>query len=135
MLIIFYNHINKVKSTLLLCYSAEKYRVIRAIVIWSLWSARTNRKYFISEYDQYIYGIQIQLLYNLSREDDNDIKVFTQLTTIVPHDWNYNCFTIYLCEVVIKDRNILFAYLNIEKDDPVEDIWGINIIYKESTPK
>ena len=32
----------------------------------------------------------------------NDMKLYKQLTTIVPNDWNINLFAIYLCEVVMK---------------------------------
>ena len=35
----------------------------------------------------------------------------------------------------MKDRNTLFVYLNPKKDDYVEDIYGINMLYKESTSK
>ena len=45
-------------------------------------------------------------------KDNNDGKLFKQLTTIVPHDWNYNLFALYLCEVVMKKGNALFVYLN-----------------------
>ena len=36
-------------------------------------------------------------------ENDNDIKLFKQLTRKVHRDWNWNLFAIYLCEVVMKD--------------------------------
>ena len=66
-------------------------------------------------------------------KDDNDIKLFKQLTTIVLHDCNCNLFILYLCQVVIKEETSLFVYLNTEKDDSVEDIFGIHMLYKEST--
>ena len=68
-------------------------------------------------------------------KDDNDIKLFKQLTTIFPHDCNCHSFTIYLCEVVMKEGNALFVYLNPEKDDYIEDFSGINVLYKESFSK
>ena len=68
-------------------------------------------------------------------ENDNDIKLFKQLTRKVPRVWNWNLFAIYLCEVVMKDWNALFDYSNPEKDDSVEDISKINMLYKESTSK
>ena len=68
-------------------------------------------------------------------KDDNDIKLFKQLTTIFPHDCNCHSFTIYLCEVVMKEGNALFVYLNPEKDDSVEHISGINMLYQKSTSK
>ena len=68
-------------------------------------------------------------------KDDNDVKILKELTIIVPHDWNYNFFTLYLCEVVMKKGNASFIYLNPENDDSVEDIYGIDMLYKESTSK
>ena len=44
-------------------------------------------------------------------------------------------FALYLCEVIMKKGNTLFFYLNPERDDSVEDISGINMLYKESTSK
>ena len=35
----------------------------------------------------------------------------------------------------MKKGNALFIYLNPEKDDSVEDIYGIDMLYKESTSK
>ena len=68
-------------------------------------------------------------------KDGNDVKLYKQLTTIVPNDWNINLFALYLCEVVMKQANTLFIYLNPEKDDSIEDISGLNKLYKESTSK
>ena len=72
-------------------------------------------------------------------KDGNDIKLYKQLTTIVPNDYNFNLncnlFVIYLCEVIMKQANTLFIYLNLEKDDYIEDISGLNTFYKESTSK
>ena len=68
-------------------------------------------------------------------KDGNDMKLYKQLTTIVPNDWNINLFAIYLCEVVMKQANTLFIYLNPEKDDSIEDMSGLNTLYKESTSK
>ena len=59
-------------------------------------------------------------------KDGNDMKLYKQLTTIVPNDWNINLFAIYLCEVVMKQSNTLFIYLSPEKDDSIEDISGLN---------
>ena len=44
-------------------------------------------------------------------------------------------FAIYLCEVVMKQANTLFIHLSPEKDDSIEDISGLNTLYKESTSK
>ena len=44
-------------------------------------------------------------------------------------------FAIYLCEVVMKQANTSFIYLNPEKDDYIEDISGLNTLYKESSSK
>ena len=41
-------------------------------------------------------------LIKLFGEDDNDIKLFKQLTTKFPYDCNCNLFTLYLYEVVMK---------------------------------
>ena len=79
--------------------------------------------------DNYI----MKFLINLFGKDDNDAKRFKELTTIVPHDWNSNLFALYLCEEVMKKGNILFVYLYSEKDDSVQNISGINMIYKDST--
>ena len=68
-------------------------------------------------------------------KDGNDVKLYKQLTTIVPNDWNINLFAICLCEVVMKQSNTLFIYLSPEKDDSIEDISGLNLLYKESTSK
>ena len=35
----------------------------------------------------------------------------------------------------MKEEKALFVYLNPEKDDSVEDISGINMLYKDSTSK
>ena len=68
-------------------------------------------------------------------KDGNDVKLYKQLTTIVPNDWNINLFAIYLCEVVMKQSNTLFIYLSPKKDDSIEDISGLNLLHKESTSK
>ena len=68
-------------------------------------------------------------------KDNNDVKLFKELTTIFARDWTSNLFALYLCEVVTKKGNVLFVYSNSEKDDLVEDISGINMLYKESTSK
>ena len=46
--------------------------------------------------DQLIFSIK------LFGKDGNDMKLYKQLTTIVPNDWNINVFAIYRCEVVMK---------------------------------
>ena len=74
-------------------------------------------------------------LIKLFRKDGNDIKLYEQLTTIVPNDCNINLFAIYLCEVVMKQVNTLFIYLNPEKDYSIEDISGLNTLYRKSTSK
>ena len=33
----------------------------------------------------------------------------------------------------MKEVNTLFIYLNLEKDDSIKDISGLNTLYKEST--
>ena len=55
-------------------------------------------------------------------KDGNDMKLYKKLTRIVPNDQNINLLVIYLCEVVMKQTNTLFIYLNPEKDDSIEDI-------------
>ena len=35
----------------------------------------------------------------------------------------------------MKQSNTLFIYLSPEKDDSIEDISGLNLLYKESTSK
>ena len=49
-------------------------------------------------------------------KDGNNMKLYKQLTIIIPNDWNVNLFTIYLCEVVMKQANTLFIYLYLEKE-------------------
>ena len=71
-----------------------------------------------NENDQLIFSIK------LFDKDINDMKLYNQLTAIVPNDWNMNLFAIYLCEVVMKQANTLFIYLSPEKDDSIEDISG-----------
>ena len=66
---------------------------------------------------------------------DNNIKLFKELRTIVPHDRNTSLFALYLCDEVIKKWNTLFVSLNPERDDSVENISGSNMLYKESTLK
>ena len=68
-------------------------------------------------------------------KDGNNMKLHKKLTTIVPNDRNINLFAIYLCGVVMKQANTLLIYLNPEKDDSIEDIPGLNTLYKESTSK
>ena len=68
-------------------------------------------------------------------KDGNAMKLYKQLTTIVPNDRNINLFAIYLCEVVMKQAKTLFTYLNPEKDNYIEHISGLNMLYKESTSK
>ena len=43
----------------------------------------------------------------------NEMKLYNQLTMIVPNDWSCNLFAIYLCENVMKNDNTLFIYLFI----------------------
>ena len=71
----------------------------------------------------------------LFRKDGNDMKLYTQLTTIVPNNWNIDLFAIYPCEMVMKQANTLCIYSNPEKEDVIEDISGLNTLYKESTSK
>jgi len=68
-------------------------------------------------------------------KDGNNMKLYKQLTTIVPNDWNLNLFAIYLCEVVMKKANKISIYLSPVKDDSIEDISGLNMLYKVSTSK
>ena len=63
------------------------------------------------------------------------MKLYNQLTMIVPNDWTYNLFAIYLYENMMKNDNTLFVYLNPEKDDSIGCIPGLNTLYKESTSK
>ena len=63
------------------------------------------------------------------------MKLYKQVTTIVPHDWTWYLFAIYLCEVAMKNDNDLFVYMNPENNDSVEDVPGLNNLYKESTSK
>ena len=65
----------------------------------------------------------------------NEMKLYNQLTMIVPNDWTCNLFAIHLCENLMKNNNTLFVYLNLEKDDSIGDIPGLNTRYKESTSK
>ena len=46
-------------------------------------------------------------------ENINEMKLYNQLTMIVPNDWSCNIFAIYLCENVMKNDNTLFIYLFI----------------------
>ena len=82
-----------------------------------------------NENDPWIFSIK------LFGKDDNDMKLNKQLTTIVPNDWNNKLFAVYLCEVVMKQANTLFIYLNPENDNSIEDISGLNTLYKESISK
>ena len=66
---------------------------------------------------------------------DNDIKLFKQATTIIHHDCNCNFFCYWSMRSDMKEEKALFVYLNPEKDDSVEDISGINMLYKDSTSK
>ena len=68
-------------------------------------------------------------------KNTNEIKLYNQLTMIVPNDWSCNLFAIYLCENVMKNDDTLFVYLKPEKDDSIGDIPGLNTLYKESTTK
>ena len=63
------------------------------------------------------------------------MKLYNQLTMIVPNNQTCNLFDIYLYENVIKNNNTLFVYLNPEKDDSIGYIPGLNTLYKESTSK
>ena len=46
-------------------------------------------------------------------ENTNEMKLFNQLTIVVPNDWTCNLFAIYLCENVMNNNNTLFIYLFI----------------------
>ena len=35
-------------------------------------------------------------------KDENDDKLYKELTTLVPHGWISNLFTLFLCEEVTK---------------------------------
>lgn len=63
------------------------------------------------------------------------MKLYNQLTMIVPNDQSCDLFTIYLCEKVIKNDNTSFVYLKPEKDDYIGDIPGLNALHKKSTSK
>ena len=49
-----------------------------------------------NENDPLIFSIK------LFGKDGNDMKLYTQLTTIVPNNWNIDLFAIYPCEMVMK---------------------------------
>ena len=114
--------ITKHKSSLYLGKVNHFYDVVSISVV------KLTDNYF-NENDPMIFSIK------LFGKDGNDVKLYKQLTTIVPNDWNINLFALYLCEVVMKQANTLFIYLNPEKDDSIEDISGLNKLYKESTSK
>ena len=61
-------------------------------------------------------------------ETINEMRLYNQLTTIVPNDWTCNLFAIYLCENVMKNDNTVLVYLNPEKDDSIGDIPGLNTL-------
>ena len=42
---------------------------------------------------------------------DNNIKLFKELRTIVPHDRNTSLFALYLCDEVIKKMKHFIFYL------------------------
>ena len=67
-------------------------------------------------------------------KNTNEMKLYNQLTMIVPNDWTCNLFAIYLCENMMKN-DTLFVYLKPEKDDSIGDIPGLDTLYKESTSK
>ena len=68
-------------------------------------------------------------------KNTNEMKLYNQLTMIVPNDWTCNLFAIYLCENVMKNDDTLFVYLKHEKDNSIGYISGLNTLYKESTSK
>ena len=70
----------------------------------------------------------------LIEKNDNDDKLYKELTPIVHHNWNSNLVALYL-SFFFEKGNALFVYLNPEKDDSVEDISGISMLYKKSTSK
>ena len=88
---------------------------------------------FIDKHRNENYSLMFSI--KLFGKDGNDMKLYKQLTKIVPNDWNINLFTIYLCEVVMKQANTLSIYLNPGKDDYIEVMSGLNTLYKESTSK
>ena len=47
-------------------------------------------------------------------KDDNDVKLYEELTTIVPHDWNSNLFALYMCEAVMK-KGTLYLFIEIAR--------------------
>ena len=61
------------------------------------------------------------------------MKLYNQLTMIVPNDCTWNLFAIYLCENGMTNDDTLFVYWKPEKDDSTGDIPGLNTLYKEST--
>ena len=63
------------------------------------------------------------------------MKLYNQLTMIVPNNQTCNLFDIYLCENVITNNNTLFVYLNPEKGDSIGDIPCLNKLNKVSTSK
>ena len=71
----------------------------------------------------------------LLEKNINEMKLYNQLTMIVPNNQTCNLFAIYLCKNVMKNNNFLFVYLNPEKDNSIGDIPGLNTLYKESTNK
>ena len=50
----------------------------------------------------------------LFEKDDNDVKLFKEVTTIVPHDWNSNLFALYMCEAVMK-KGTLYLFIKIAR--------------------
>ena len=50
----------------------------------------------------------------LFEKDDNDVKLFKEVTTIVPHDWNSNLFALYMCEAVMK-KGALYLFIKIAR--------------------
>ena len=66
-------------------------------------------------------------------DHDKGVDVlFSALTTLVPKSWTPKLYTIFLCDLALRQSMWMCIYLDIKHDNSIEFINGINVLYSES---
>ena len=61
--------------------------------------------------------------------------LFRALTTLVPESWTPRLYSIFLCNLALRQSMWMCIYLDIKHDNSIESINGINVSYSENISK
>ena len=58
--------------------------------------------------------------------------LLNEVTTLVPLFWTLKLYTIFLCDLTLRQNMFLCIYLDVTHDNSIESINGINILYENT---